>query len=351
MEYPGIDTAQLAKKIRVSPAEVEHMLDALRGAGVVVNDKIEPYLTHLLTAMVRYSRGMPEAGSTEARAIDAPPDWKMYSHNVFEQYRREQRRILGLFGLASALDYDEEDNAPVCELLQRADRAQTPVGHALDLCYYGDDGGYIEAWGGVNDDAPLYQLAELSARMAAAEGISQEDAVDFILTDHEIVLPWIDARIDRSSLGDRMRVVLSIATTDIHPDEVRDAYARVIQVDLPKLKDRLRTGPQTGDSKLDALARKLGAEIEDAQARLMPELKTMPTYTRSRTTARMAAMVLFVDAWKRERQILGPMPSGEWPKVSAAFNESFRDTHKPFEASNMRKQYRNQKAKLSGGSS
>lgn len=321
MEWHEVDTEALARKVRVSPGEIGHMLDALRAQGLTAG-RVEVLVMTML-AMRDYAHGTSDEAGRDIEHVKPPADWQLFSHEVYEQYRAQQRRILGLFGLDAPLRAPQQLHSLVDEWNGYEDGAMKylDLPHvSLDGHEFGDD--YVEVWGGPGNKAPLYQLAALADEIAAREDISPADAVSFLMFDTEAPLPWITVHGSQSSAANRLRVTLEIGTAEARPDEVADAYASFVERRKGQI-DRLTAAWQREG---------------------MPTTER-PEYTRSRTTRRMAAMVLFVDAWKRAHGIKRSehVPRGKWPEITDGFNAMYATVHKPFTPDNMRKQYQKEK--------
>lgn len=347
-----LDYAAIAKGLRVSEAEVRHMHDILtaRGMGTAKDPRI---VARLMGAMLEYSREGQQGSAASPGFPQPPSDWIVYSSEVMDAYRDEQRMVLGLFGMERPLGSDSE----IEPLIRDFERAHNQlVGTPADLVFPSGETGtsYAEAWSGVSESEfrdddlwrhpslasamfqPLFSLARISARISDAEGITQEQAVSFLLANTPVTLPWINVSVRGASRGNRKRVTIALGSTEVRPDEVAAAY----RLGLSQHVERMADVEGALGSELLSSLRQHAADAQEHSAE-----KDASTYSRSRITARVAAMVTFVDAWRREHHVDGEMPRGGWALVSAEFEERYRGEHKPFAPNNMKAQYRDAKYK------
>lgn len=253
-----------------------------------------------------YARGL---GETSTRKVEPPASWRLFSQQVLDRYRPTQRLMLGLFGLGADGPLAEPDE--IAPLLDSYAETQDTQGATMFLEFPAGFRRTVFS-GNSRHSAPLYALAENVSAICNAEGFRAPDVVEFLLADQEIVLPWIDVRLAPRAVEGRSAVHITVGSESARPEEVADAYSSaLVSFDAVFLK---------------ALA-------ADTESGLVP-------YTRSRVTNRIATMVTFVNAWKRDQGLKAEsqMPSGKWPEVAAAFSAAHPE-HEPFKPATMTSQY------------
>lgn len=325
MEWREDDLEGLAKETGASPVDVSHALDVLRANGLTNFANADKLLRGTIRAMLDFA-GAPQSASSPTPPTshgrrwmvsdEGPADWKMHCLSVLNDYRPAQRRIIGLFGLPDPLG-DVFKIAPLIrsmEAIQNRTGAYTTLYFPTDECPgFGVHWETCHVWEGfdrrtISEDAPappsapLFQLATEANMMSDETGLEPHRAVEFLLSDTVTSLPWIRAWVEPHDALGVEAVTIKVGTTAARPNEIAAVYAALV-APRPNLLDDDRVW---GD-----------------------------IYIRARTSERVASMVAFVDAWKRQQKT-DRVP---WKTLMALFNEAHPE-HAPFTNPNsMKTQY------------
>ena len=328
----------------VSQEDARGAIRALCAAGFTLDAlaKYPPTAALTVVAMVRF-RGdeePPDPIARPASSADGPPDWRLYSRRIMDTYRPGQAAVLG--ALQTATLPSVQVIAPYVEALGAA---QSKVGVWSYLWYPVGDGsmahqltvfsGIESPWGSDWKGArvidlslpvsPLFRLAEEARRIARGTGLWEADAVAFLLADVDVTLPWIQCAPVYHGGGRGLTVEIHVGSTTARPAEVAAAY----EVFLARHDRTIR-----------------GMEIAGKRTAHWPRPNHATPYVRGRITGKTDEIVRFVNSYRRERNITGSMPGGEWAKVCTAFNEHWHRDHPddaPIKANSIRVMYTNAK--------
>lgn len=291
----------------------------------------EPYLLQFLTVHF-----LAAEAAGETRNVGSPPaDWRIHSREVLAQFRKHQAVALAVLGLDEPTPLDSVEPR-----LSGLWGGQSTVGDVLDLPLppskwaEGYSWRLVPVFSGLEvEDSeglsslpvqPLYRLAQLSRRIAHRTGITQQEAVAFLVADEDVTLPWIRATVDERPLAGADGVTLVIGTMEVRPDEVRAAYEQV-RAD----RETAAQGPQ-------------GMLIE------VPMLFE-PAYVRRPIPDKTAALIAFVDKYRADRA-LQSMSEADWETCNRAFGVEYRGTYKAYgNGQSMRSMYSRAKGYGRGG--
>ncbi len=173
----------------------------------------------------------------EVRA-EPPRGWTEYARGRVEGFRGTQASILGLFGLEAPLSLDEQG-----ELITRTLTEQERTGESLILhysqtfeptlalrlpvhaeVYLGAENPYLDVirFPERGRAYALYFLAREAERIAWQIGCEEWEAVDFLLSDAPLEMPWISIR----TVGlDSPVLDVRIGSVAVTASEIARAYA------------------------------------------------------------------------------------------------------------------------------
>ena len=278
---------------------------------------------------------LADEAMSESRNVGEPPaHWRLHSREVMAQFKRYQPYMLAMFGrekpfplslIAPAVEYFAVHQRPVGEpewlhypVVANSGGGDGGIRPQMTVVFPGytrvEELNQEEA---MNDresvtvfDAPslppaqpLYRLAGRARDIADKTGISQSEAVGFLLADTDVVLPWIRAQICSLAWTGATGVTLTIGTTEVRPDEVRAAYEQV------------RADPSSG--------------FKEPEPWLIEEVTPFPTYVRRPIPEKTAAMLAFVDKYKADEG-LQRMTAADWDECNDSFGVEYAGTYEKY---------------------
>lgn len=282
-----------------------------------------------------------EAASGVRNVAEPPADWRIHSREVMQTFKRDQAQMLPVFGLSRPIHRSEI--APLIQAMQKREevRGSPPTWlNYPEVTHVGGAAGVQEriqlasVWPGYTDDEvfeallhenertsavnmpppqPLYRLALTADDVADMTGISQSEAVAFLLADEDVMLPWIRARRRYRQWTGAIEITLTIGTTEVRPEEVRAAYERV--------RSDLLGGPEEPERRpLVPLEQMVKTGLVESDP---------PTYTRRPVPDKTAAMLAFVDKYKADRP-WQRMTAADWDECNEAFGAEYAGTYEKY---------------------
>jgi hypothetical protein len=198
--------------------------------------------------------------------VEPPVAWAVHSRRVFDAFRREQDRMLAVFGLDPAIPVDEiaatvrvYADAQVREgdlqtLKCPVRRRDGSLGfRPVDVFQGHDNAAMLDAMLGkqtapIRPTQPLYRLWAAAVEVSRGTGVSEGQAVAFLLSDHRANLPWIDITThDRSGpAGESRSVTIHVGgNLRVRPNEVAEAYREAVATFKPSKTGFTRQDEQT----------------------------------------------------------------------------------------------------------
>ena len=282
-----------------------------------------------------------EALPTPRNVGEPPADWRIHSREVMRTFKRDQAQMLPVFGLDRPIRRSEI--APLIQAMQKREEVRGGPHVWLnypEVAHVGGAAGVQEriqrasVWPGYTDDEvleallledertgavnmpppqPLYRLALTADDIADMTGISQSEAVAFLLADDDVMLPWIRAQGRYRQWTGAIEITLTIGTTEVRPEEVRAAYERV-------RSDPFGGPEEPGRRPLVPLEQMVKTGLVESGP---------PTYVRRPVPEKTAAMLAFVDKYKADGG-LQRMTAADWDACNDAFGVEYANTHERF---------------------
>jgi len=189
-----------------------------------------------------------ESDKNEAIVIPtaAAPDWWVaHSRAVLEEHLDLQSQALSLFGFSTPITLEEADTLIRRELESQLEEGPPLIFDYLHFYQSGTERHRIisTAWAYPSHglpSQPLFFLALYVLRLKRDTGCEDQEAVSFLLSGEQFVLPWIRVQ---TRMGSGV-LDLRIATTAVPASEVLNAYRGAIAWQKTERPGAQKAGPR-----------------------------------------------------------------------------------------------------------